>query len=292
MLFTSMLGDKPFAKDPAVINLNGKYFLYYSLFSDQILRVGIATSDDMENWTEVGLLPITQVCEKSGIGAPGAIIRDNVVHLFYQTYGQGKKDSICHAWSYDGVNFEKDPTNPIYRPTDDWCSGRAIDADVALFKGNYYLYFATRDHSCKIQKIGVASTPFDSKFSRDSWSQCCKKSIVAPEMQWEQECIEAPATVEYNGKLYMFYGGAYNCSPQQIGCAVSTDGVNFEKISSLPLITNGEKGSWNACESGHPYSFLDNDGKYWLFYQGFDGTTWRITKTRIYFDENGFPFFD
>ena len=35
-----------------------------------------------------------------------------------------------------------------------------------------------------------------------------------------------------DGKLYMFYGGSYNCTPQQIGCAVSDDGCFFRKIFS------------------------------------------------------------
>lgn len=288
MLFTSYLGENPFAKDPAVVKLNGEYFLYYSIWVKELLGIGISKSADMENWTEVGVFPITQECEKTGVGAPGAMVRDGVIHLFYQTYGTGAKDAICHAWSTDGIHFTKDETNPVYHPTGDWCCGRAIDADICQFGDKYFLYIATRDHEFRIQKVGAAWTTLDSDFSRNSWTQACKRAVVAPEMQWEMTCIEAPACVVRDGKIYMFYGGAYNRSPQQIGCAVSEDGVNFEKISPLPLLPNGPAGSWNAEESGHPYAFEDDDGQVYLFYQGYDGTTWRLSKTKVAF-KNGLP---
>lgn len=95
------------------------------------------------------------------------------------------------------------------------------------------------------------------------------------------------------GKIYMFYGGAYNCSPQQIGCAVSSDGRVFDKLFiDEPFIPCGKPGSWNSDESGHPYIFRDDDERYWLFYQGSndDGEKWRITRTEIGFDDDGIPY--
>ena len=300
MLFTNNRSGMNFAKDPAVINLNNKYFLYFSALPDEeekrggsCLEVGIAVSDDMEKWNFIGTVPRTHDFEKKGIGAPAAIVLDGKVHLFYQTYGNGGMDAICHAVSDDGVNFVKDKTNPIFHPTNDWCCGRAIDADVCVFNNQLMLYTATRDHDFKIQKIAAASAPINSSFSRNDFTQLCRASVLAPELKWEQSCIEAPATVTYRGKVYMFYGGAYNCSPQQIGCAVSPDGRTFDKLFiDKPFIPCGGAGCWNSSESGHPYIFADNDERYWLFYQGSpdNGNSWYITRTEIGFDENGEPY--
>ena len=49
------------------------------------------------NWTKVGeITPAPEAdYEKKGLCAPGALVKDGKVHLFYQTYGNGKKDAIA-----------------------------------------------------------------------------------------------------------------------------------------------------------------------------------------------------
>ena len=240
----------------------------------------------MENWRFVGFFPHTQECEQNGVGAPGAYLEGGVVHLFYQTYGNWKRDAICHATSTDGVNFTKDATNPIFRPSEDWCCGRAIDADVVAFGDRLYLYFATRDHEMKRQMLGAAYAPLGSDYSRDVWVQAKAGTILEPTLEWEGKCIEAAATLVYNGKVYLFYGGAYNCSPQQIGYAVSSDGVNFTRGCDTPFLPCGKVGDWNASESGHPYAFVDDDGRIYLFYQGSPdgGKRWYLSRAELAFD--------
>lgn len=291
MLFT----HHHFAKDPAVVFFHGRYYLYYSAIvpGDKRLRIGIATSPDGENWTYETLLPLDHPCEgeQNGHGAPAAIVIGDTVHLFYQTYGNWRTDALCHATSPDGLYFTKDPTNPIFRPTTDWCSGRAIDADVCLFKGKLFLYFATRDAEMKIQKLGVASAPADSGFHREDFTQCVAESILEPTLDWEGECIEAPAAMVHEGKVYLFYAGAYNCSPQQIGVATSEDGVHFTRMFDTPLLGPGNEKVWNASESGHPYIFPDPaTGKVFLYYQGSPdkGKTWYLSRREVGFS-HGFP---
>lgn len=278
-----------FAKDPCVAKLHDKYLLYYSVLrlqdGEEKLGIGIAESYDMETWRSIGYIPPEGQTEERGIGAPGAFLQDGVIHLFYQTYGNGRQDAICHATSVDGITFERDPTNPVFHPTDDWCCGRAIDADVLPFGDRLYLYFATRDHAFRIQKLGVASADIHGDFSRGAWHQERAQAVLAPEFPFEGECIEAPAALEHDGLIYLLYGGAYNCSPQQIGAAVSRDAIHFDKLSAHPFLPCGEAGSWNSDESGHPYLFRDDDGRTYLFYQGTNdqGKTWYLSRIEIAF---------
>lgn len=285
---------KWFAKDPCVVKLNGRYFLYYSVLrlsdSGERLGIGIAESSDLETWTSIGHIPTEGPAEERGIGAPGAIVLDGKIHLFYQTYGNGPQDAICHATSEDGVHFLRDTVEPVFRPGPDWCCGRAIDADVARMGDRLYLYFATRDHAYRIQKLGVASADIHSDFSCGTWRQELPQAILTPELPFEGECIEAPTVLPVGDRMYMFYGGAYNCSPQQIGVAVSRDGIHFDKLFTRPFLPCGEPGSWNCDESGHPYVFRDDDGRIYLFYQGTNdkGATWYLSRVEIGF-ENGYP---
>lgn len=293
---TSRIGV-PYAKDPHVVYFDGRYLMYYSIPPRQGdensgWNIGIAASDDLIDWVKVGeIVPDPDAeYERNGLCAPGALVKEGRVHLFYQTYGNGMHDAICHAESEDGITFRRDPSNPIFSPTGDWNCGRAIDAEVCMFKGRYFLYFATRDKAFQKQMLGVATAPADTDFGRDDWRLAIDSTILSPELPWEGMCIEGASVVEKKGVLYMFYAGAYNNSPQQIGVARSNDGVHWERLFTEPFVPNGKEGEWNSSESGHPHLFRDRNGRTYLFYQGNNdrGKTWYITQEEIFW-KKGIP---
>ncbi len=296
MMFTDCSRGRNIAKDPAVIRFKGRYYMYYSLNPREEdpaagWGIGIARSEDMENWEKAADLAQIGELEATGICAPGALVYEGRVHLFYQTYGRFEKDAICHAYSDDGINFVRNRTNPIVKAEGAWNNGRAIDADVCIFNDELFLYYATRDPEGRIQMQGVSRCPLDGKFERESWKQGCDYSILKPELEWEQECIEAAATLVRYGKVYMFYAGAYNNCPQQIGVAVSEDGIHFRRLSEEPFLRCGAPGSWNSSESGHPYVFEDEDGRVYLFFQGNQdhGKSWYLSRVEVGF-ENEIPY--
>ncbi len=280
-----------FAKDPCVVEFGGETYLYHSIFErgTKILGIGIAKMTGADTFVRVAEFVRTQPCEENGVGAPGAIVIDGVIHLFYQTYGNGPLDAICHATSVDGIHFEKDPTNPIFAPREPWAEmpawscGRAIDADVTILGDRIMLYFATRDKEFKRQIVGAATAPAASDFSRGSWT-LHPDIVLEPTLDWEKTCIEAPAAITVGERVCMFYAGAYNCAPQWIGCAVSADGLHFDRLyTEEPYMKNGPAGSWNESESGHPYIYRAEDGQVWLYYQGSPdmGKTWYLSRTTV-----------
>lgn len=297
-----MFGDtsrvaRPFAKDPHVVRFGGRYLMYYSIppaakpqnEGEKGWNIGIAESRDLVHWERVGEITPAADYERKGLCAPGALVRDGKVHLFYQTYGNGDKDAICHAVSTDGLSFTRNPTNPVFSPSGPWTNGRAIDAEVCEWNGSYYLYFATRDPSGRIQMQGAATAPAGTSFNREDWKQALDAPILKPELPWERDCIEGASIAKKNGKLYMFYAGAYNNAPQQVGVAESTDGIHWKRLSDTPFLPNGKPGEWNASESGHPHIFTDEDGRTWLFYQGNNdrGKTWLISQREVLWRDNG-----
>ena len=123
MLFKDWQADgTTYAKDPCVVYFKGCAWLYYSAHG--LKEIGIAVSDDYENWTIKGYIKPETEAEGHMICAPAAIVIDDVLHLFYQSYGNFPRDYICHAWSEDGIVFHRDPTNPIIRPSGEWNAGR------------------------------------------------------------------------------------------------------------------------------------------------------------------------
>ncbi len=296
MKFADASRGHHFSKDPSVVRFKDKFWMYYSLSpwgdgrAGDGWAIGIAQSDDLENWTPVGQLLPAQECDKKGLCAPGAVVLNGQVHLFYQTYGNGPKDAICHAFSDDGLNFTREPTNPIFRPTGAWNNGRAIDADAFAHGDELLLYWATRDPKGQIQQIGVAGAPLKSDFARDKWTQLCDAPILKPELPWEQKCIEASSVLHRENRFWMFYAGAYNNAPQQIGVAVSDDGVRWQRVFDEPLLRNGKPGEWNSSESGHPGIFTAPDNRTWLFFQGNNdnGKSWYLSKVEVFW-KNGLP---
>ena len=83
-----------------------------------------------------------------------------------------------------------------------------------------------------------------------------RDSILRPELDWEQECIEAAAAMVRMARYTCFMPVHIITAPQQISVAVSSDGIHFERMSDRPFLENGGPGSWNECESGHPYVLL------------------------------------
>lgn len=277
---------KPFAKDPKVVYFKGRYLMYYSIPGTgmQNWYIGIAESTDLTHWKKRGDIKPGAEYEKNGLCAPGALVREGKVNLFYQTYGNGKNDAICHAVSEDGIHFTRNPTNPVFHPAAaGWTCGRAIDAEVVEFKNKYFLYFATRDTAYKVQMQGVAATSLRSSFNREEWTQLSDSSILKPQLPWEKSCIEAASCIRRGNYLYMFYAGGYNNEPQQVGVARSEDGVRWTRLSDEPILKNGQPGSWNESESGHPDIFTDKQGKTYLFFQGNNdkGKSWYLSKTAV-----------
>lgn len=167
---TSRIG-MPFSKDPHVVEFQGKYLMYYSIppkqngnAEAQGWGIGIAGSKNLKDWHRIGEIIPQTAYESKGLCAPGALVRNDTVHLFYQTYGNGAKDAICHAWSEDGIHFVRNATNPIFSPEGEWNCGRAIDAEVVFLKDRYYLYYATRTPDYSTQIIGVAMAPAHTDF--------------------------------------------------------------------------------------------------------------------------------
>ncbi|MHC1765106.1 MAG: family 43 glycosylhydrolase [Verrucomicrobiia bacterium] len=280
---------RPFAKDPSVLRLADRYLMYYSMApsTNQALpkgwAIGIAESLDLVRWNKVGEILPEQACEQNGLVNGKALLLGGRVHLFYNSYGNGKNDALCHATSDDGLNFTRNPSNPILHPTGDWNSGRAIDCDAFEFGGKLWLIYATRNPSMQTQMLVAATADPQSDFAREAWTPVGDGPILKPELPWETRCIEAPSVIQRGDTLYLFYGGGYNNDPQQIGCAISTNGLHWTRLFHEPLIPNGQPGDWNSSETGHPGVFTDTDGRTYLFVQGNNdkGRTWFLSAYEI-----------
>ncbi|MEE2828505.1 MAG: hypothetical protein VX498_04915 [Myxococcota bacterium] len=82
------------------------------------------------------------------------------------------------------------------------------------------------------------------------------------------------------GEYLLFYSGHDDASSGPtpsglaIGLARSGDGQSFERDAAGPVLLPGAVGSWDAEGVAFPSVFFDN-GRFQMWYQGWDGTEWR-----------------
>jgi hypothetical protein len=99
---------------------------------------------------------------------------------------------------------------------------------------------------------------------------------VGSETSWDDRLASFPGIWKDGKTWYLVYEGAaedISFSPGDIGLATSTNGINFVK-QSKPILRHNTSG-WEQVNIGTPSLFKEN-GTWYLFYHGFDGTNVRI----------------
>ncbi|GMU94973.1 hypothetical protein [Ignavibacterium album] len=117
----------------SVIKINGKYYLYYTGVNSQSYRIGLAISDDGENFTRFSgnpILNITQSWENSGVCVPHVFMENNIYKMIYMN---AANTAFGLAYSNDGKTWNKENLNPIFttnQTTNGW-------ADVSIAYPRY-----------------------------------------------------------------------------------------------------------------------------------------------------------
>jgi predicted GH43/DUF377 family glycosyl hydrolase len=90
---------------------------------------------------------------------------------------------------------------------------------------------------------------------------------------WEDYEVYAPFVLKDEDTLKMWYSGSKSFDVDHIGYAISTDGIQWQKHLSNPVLKVGLAGSWDAEEVIHPEISFD-DTTYHMWYLGTDNPSW------------------
>ena len=94
---------------------------------------------------------------------------------------------------------------------------------------------------------------------------------------WDDRLATFPGVWKDSATYYLVYEGAAEnlaLSPGDIGLATSSDGRHFVKNTGNPILRHNPSG-WESVNVGTPSLFKEN-GVWYLFYHGFDGSKVRI----------------
>lgn len=140
------------------------------------LQVGYAESVDGYNWTRYPdpVLWGTDSWEIDHIVALSILKEGDLYELWYHGQSAGGRYQIGRAWSFDGLEWFKDPDNPVLSPGEagEWDDDWVVYPSVIRFgeseeTESRWLYYSGHDHADL--RIGVATYEAVSIFNRDEY---------------------------------------------------------------------------------------------------------------------------
>lgn len=228
------------------------------------------------NLTKYQFNPVLQTADDGGwdsddVWAP-TVLKEGIHYNMWYSGDDGSGPSqIGLATSTDGVNWEKEPNNPVLSPGAPWESAGLAAASVILDGGAYMMWYTGFD-SNGVGRIGCATS-----VDGVTWTRCSGNPVLVPGAAggWEDAGVMEPTVTKEGGTYHMWYVGSDRITPR-IGHATSSDGVNWIKDPANPALDIGPLGDWDWLQVYGP-EIVAYSGSYLLWYSG--GTLPRAWQT-------------
>jgi len=188
--------------DPAVIQWQGKTFLYYSAIGKCEDSIGLAISDDGVNFNkqENALL----------IGrSPEVVAKDDLVYLFYVLNDGGKGYSIFASSSRDGISFKPVSPDPVLSQgiLGEWDDMEVTTPRIIRIDDIYFMIYAGLDQNDEKdipRAFGIAR-------SKDliHWEKYPMNPVfrIAGHNSWDDGAIWFGTLAYLDDNLYLIYEG-------------------------------------------------------------------------------------
>ncbi len=203
--------DDAHVVDPAMVELDGKVYLYYSALGQAPDSIGLAISEDGFNFVKEDQ-PVL-------VGrAPEVIKVGNTIYMLYSLDSPGGGYESHLATSTDGKNFTGEGV--VFSPGEEgaWDSFSVVTPRVFHENGLFVMTYAADDKEKDYpQRVGLA-------FSRDmrNWVRFPGNPVFSggEPGSWESRAIWFPEILKFENKYYMWYEGN-DWKYSQVGLAVS-----------------------------------------------------------------------
>jgi predicted GH43/DUF377 family glycosyl hydrolase len=232
------------------------------------------------NWTKDANNPVLNV------GSPGTWDSWRVNH--HDVYSDGDTLKMWYtgetappqrhfliglATSTDGgITWAKDTSNPVLTPDPGAWDSHEVGMPVVIFDDSIYkMWYGGFDVNWKV-RIGYATSSDGITWAKDTSNPVLN---LGPNWSWEEMAV-VPNSVIFDGTIYkMWYAGFTDSWTIRIGLATSSDGINWDKDTSNPVLPLGELGEWDD-EQVYTADVRFDGTMYQMWYMGYDGITYRI----------------
>jgi predicted GH43/DUF377 family glycosyl hydrolase len=265
-------------EDPCVLYEDGVYKMWFSASAEGAQRkIYYAISVDGINWTvqdEPALdLGGNNQWDDEDVITPFVIKVNGIYHMYYAGrsedddpyYRPGSTFEIGHATSDDGLDWHKDPHNPVISLGDEGSyDGMGLSSPTVLYEnGVFKLWYSaiswTEENYQRLQ-LAYASSSDGTHFTRSSEN---------PLLSVDAEIgVASPGVVFTEGKYYAFFTEYPNGFPYQIGpvsVASSPNGLDWTIMAS-GILSRGYSGDFD--ETGVYSPCLLQNGSSWMMWYG------------------------
>ena len=215
--------------------------------------------------------------DSSHIFDPVVIFHDAEYRMWYS----GDDDSnnrIGYATSIDGVAWKKHPGSPVIDigPAGAWDGVYTSNCSVIHDDAEYKMWYCgVGDHDPSNGRIGYATS-----LDGINWEKHSDNPIIdmGPAGTWSQDTVSKPTVIFRKGEYMMWYVG-HDRGPRgkryRIGYATSVDGIAWTQHPDNPVLDIEPADAWDSSRISGPSVLFDDTG-YKMWYDGFDGSHWRI----------------
>lgn len=186
--------------------------------------------------------------------------------MFYGAQGSDGHDRIYAAWSKNGMEWRKYPTDAAPLPVLDRGASNHVNDPSAVLVGSTWRMYYTDAPTAENDRIWLAES--------DSAHGFVKKAEVLGPVSgtWESDKVGRPSVLVEGGVYKMWYDGS-TAGVRHVGYATSTDGLTFTRHPANPIFLNA--GAIDVKKVGAVYVMLREagDGTYWA--TSSDGVCWK-----------------
>ncbi|MGW8317526.1 MAG: hypothetical protein ACWGNV_18155, partial [Bacteroidales bacterium] len=259
----------------SVIFTDNSYMMWYSAWSaSDIEAVGLATSEDGITWTRNGNNPVFEIGPEGSwddtyVSCGDVTLVNDTFHMWYTGWtGTWNQSAIGHAYSIDGINWTRDPENPVLTlEMEGSIDNGWIWIDEVVFDGDYlHMWYAAADMDLQEGYVGHATSIDGSQWTVDPSNPAI---LPGNPEDWDYPVVGFTGVVFDGSIFHMWYAGGNNDPSHiyDIGYATSTDGSNWDKYAGNPVMVKGP-GSWDAASVFAP-NVIDSAGSnYKMWYNG------------------------
>ncbi|GIK38243.1 MAG: hypothetical protein BroJett011_20760 [Chloroflexota bacterium] len=243
---------------PSVISDTGAglYKMWYTgIDSSGVSRIGYATSPDGVNWTKYSGNPVLNPgaggsWEDEDVRSPAVLKVNSVYHMWYAG-DDGTTIRIGHATSSDGLNWTKDPANPVLDvgPSGGWDWLDVYGPSVIQVGTNYQLWYSGKTLP-EAWQTGYALSPNGS-----NWTRHALVIPKGPTGAFDDDSADYPTVIADGNTFKIWYSGFRNGGTYNIGYATAqvcgaTPAPPVTPVY-LPIV---QKGGGGSC----PVYYSDN----------------------------------